>query len=402
MPEGCIDIVTGGDGLPEGWDRYPGRMARRPFWRDERGIHHAWISAEAGGSPVHVVVSTYDPETAELVTHAVYDGYPPDYTSFYANIYDAAGAPDGSFAVLVSHPGDWEVEPLMRVVLGHVEVPGELTEWVPPWPEIEVFPIDLGWDGEAFAVHAVMQGEPKLRLIRLAPDGSVVTPDTEVGTFTSTGEIRSAFHTDPETGTSWVLSSYKPGVLLTGHLRDGSPIPGIGPTGSEVITANGLPLDSVASGWPAIASDGTRALAAWQWYGTIYKTYLQLVDSGSETGDGLAIHDDPCCSSRKALARSEDGWWLAVMRPDGVTEYRLSDTEVVATSPLVTWPGCEPGCGTEFDLRTFSTVRWQDELWFGFWDFTAKGFGYLIRPYRIVRIQEGCSYRTMHEIKHAP
>ena len=52
------------------------------------------------------------------------------------------------------------------------------------------------------------------------------------------------------------------------------------------------------------------------------------------------------------------------------------------------------------DLRVFSSVAYGDELWFGFWD-QSDGIltGHARNSYRIIRVKDGCAYKSMFDIQ---
>src|SRR3990172_8161763 len=109
-----------------------------------------------------------------------------------------------------------------------------------PWSSMSWYPVHAAWDGgEAFIFDFRANAAADVLMLRLAPDGSEVLGPTEVGAITSIEDDASSFHTDPDTGTTWLATSYPDGVWLSGHERDGSPLPGPEPEGSVVIEAQG-------------------------------------------------------------------------------------------------------------------------------------------------------------------
>jgi hypothetical protein len=53
------------------------------------------------------------------------------------------------------------------------------------------------------------------------------------------------------------------------------------------------------------------------------------------------------------------------------------------------------------DLRVPLAKTWKDELWLGFQDLSRQSSAQNIpgseQPYRIVRIKEGCTYKSFHD-----
>ncbi|MBI4702307.1 MAG: hypothetical protein HY744_14375, partial [Deltaproteobacteria bacterium] len=206
--EGCVEIRVDESVLPEPSDWSWGAFVpRHPFWRGQGALHVAWMNFRTNKSQVSLIVSSFEPATGEHLGSRVYDVVPAGLEPWYASIQDAAGAPDGSFAIVFFYrDGGAGGKTVLRVALGNVASESLSAVWTPPWSVSEAMTFDVGWDGEAFAVHAVKQQGSEVRLVRLAPDGSVVTPETEVGTITDIGDWYSAFVTDAETGRTWMAT----------------------------------------------------------------------------------------------------------------------------------------------------------------------------------------------------
>ena len=398
--EGCLDIHAGAARLPGGYSEVSGGTPRNPFWVDDRGVHFASLARSVATDRVHLVVSSFDADTAEQWASRVYDPFPVDHNA--TSTWDAAGAPDGSFVVTLHYNlenNDWGFEP---IAIGHLDSPTLTTVWLPPWSPQEASWVHVGWDGEAFAAHAIAQQSADLRLVRLAPDGSVLTPETYVGKIFSIWSNDISLRTDPLTGTTWMVSIYKPSVWLTGHLRDGTPLPGTEQNGgvalSEPCSATGL--------YVGIAPHGDSALVAWMDdTGLWRKTCVQSVASATPSAAGFTIDEgDIPAGQKKVLARDSDSWWMGINQPGvGIESMRLSDTELLSRTPLVKYITCPDDCQL-MKVEYLSAARWQQQLWFGFWDlsddFTKTGHPVSTDPYRIVRVKEGCSYLSAYDLSY--
>ena len=395
---------------------------RHPFWRDERGLHVAWLQSELTDGqfrPVHLLVSSFDPTTGEALEHRVYDPFPPEVLG--GLLYASAGAPDGSFAAIVgssddSAPDGWAD----KIVLGHLDVDGSLNEIILPWSIFDWRPLHVGWDGEAFVFDFVGNTSIDVLMLRLAPDGTEVLAPTEVGSILSIEEDRTSIFTDAATGTTWMASSWDEGVWLSGHQRDGTALPGTGADEYVVVDGQG-----VTPYWPshdiAITANGPSALLAWG-NSAVSTAHLQLVEDGEDVGDTFVLLDTPVGGgpylSNKRMARLDDGWWLAGLYGDpndpdmsaaemGAMSFWFGDTptggiELLGRSVVVSWPPCWPECEQQwkngFDLRFLASLRYQDELWLGFQDGTEHTANPV--PYRIVRVGRSCAYPTIFEIYH--
>jgi hypothetical protein len=412
--EGCVDIWVDSRILPPssslGGTVY---WARQPFWRDDEAVRIAWQVWDGDADQMMLVVSSFEPASGELVGHAVFDAYPANVAGMATHIQDAAGAPDGSFAAIIGHAT--ETDPygsIRKVAVGNVHEAALATLWTPPWSLAEATLTHVGWDGEAFAVHAKTQGQADLRLVRLAADGTVVTPETQVGTVTSTftWEESADYQTDAQSGTSWMATSIDGGLWLSGHHRDGTLLPGTEAQGGVLVTAEGTVPTDFPGRWPAAASTGNHALLAWRAAGRD-ETLAQHVVGTTASGNALVIPNEESSfvPLRRALVHHQDGWRMFVVDSDvGIESLLLSDAEVHSRDVLVPhescYFSCPPGKKWDLDVRILSAVSWQDELWFGFRDlsdcFSVDWHPDGVCPYRIVRVRDQCVYATAYDSLH--
>ena len=147
----------------------------------------------------------------------------------------------------------------------------------------------VGWDGEAFAVHAISQTSADVRLVRLSPEGNVVTPETAVGKITSIFQDESDIRTDPDTGTTWWVSWITGGVWLSGHLRDGTPLPGTEAGGGVLIVPQGFEPGVTPGSYPAIAAHGERNLIGWYDHSGLGQNVIQHVDVTDVFGNAITL-----------------------------------------------------------------------------------------------------------------
>ena len=170
-------------------------------------------------------------------------------------IYDAAGTPDGAFAAIVDYQDLSSPDGVrMKVMLGRLDEANLVAEWVSPWSVLEAVLFHVGWDGEAFAVHAKRNGEAAVVLVRLGPDGSVLTPATAVGAISNFYLGDSAFLTDGESGKSWMVNILSSTTWLSGHERGGTPLAGTEADG-------GVVLDFYVAMAPALAATSSARAA---------------------------------------------------------------------------------------------------------------------------------------------
>ena len=402
MPEGCVDIQINGTMLdgPITWYHRP-YVAQESFWRDERGLHAAWFVEEEHGSPVHLIVSSFDAETGKALQHRSYEPFPSHLTFVDIGIQWAAAASDGTFAVLVGYHDYLDPEMyLAKIVFGSLDDPTVFSIVPSPWSADEGGTFHLGWDGQAFAVHASSSSGPEMLLARLSWNGKDVTtefPSTPAGQMGVIFEDDSAFRTDAASGTTWSVFAGGKGTWVNAHRRDGEPLPGA-PQGQPVLVE---PKSPTASKWGfggdyvSVGPANEQAMLAWS-NDNGEVTYLQRVgEDFAPLGD---VIEAPYLR-RKIVARRGDGWWLAGIRNRRVIDaFELDDSSVRSSITLVSNTNDQMA----FDARRFATAAWGDEFWFAFRDgsdcFTDEEHPEDDCSYRIVRVKEGCSYKSMFDL----
>jgi hypothetical protein len=394
------------------WAGGLGSVARHPFWRDERGLHVLWDETEGGtGTHAHLLVVTFDPTTGDVVQSRVYDPFPLELNGVFANAVDAAGAPDGRFAAVISYASDVvhpEGSGVYRVVFGHLDDPDQFFIWTPPWSTDEKSVIHVGWDGEAFAVHAVDQLSPWYVVTRLDWNGKIVSevlPPTQIGTMGDISPGSTEMTTDPETGITWVGTTSHPGVWMSGHYRDGKLLPGVGPMGGGAV---GYPGGDGYASQMALAAFGKTAFVAWTEYQAYAPAYAVGTDeSFLSTDPSFSLLPDPKDATKtldeKTVARYGAGWALIAKDLWHTDLFLLNDDGSQSRRRLVTYredEDCLKNVCSGLDLRVFSSVAYGDELWFGFWDQSdALIDGHARNSYRIVRVKDGCTYKSMFDIR---
>ena len=413
LPEGCVDITVGTELLPtaESW-RQSEWMPRHPFWVDERGVHAAWVASREGSTAERwLIVSSFDRETGEHLRSRIYDPFGREPGTRGGGLWDVAASPDGVFGGLAHEGSDSAPGGVLEhLALGQLNDPAVLVLADLPWTRAEAAAFHVGWDGETFAVHALDLGSPGLRLARFSPDGALVQDRTVAGRVRSLEESYSAFHTDAETGRSWLATQGDVGPWLSAHERDGALLPGMEAQGGVVVEPQQVDLGAFYF-CVGVASRGGEAMLAWYDGASTYsETRLQRVRDAQPEGAALVIDGDEDTGNKKALTQSGGRWWMGMLKSGaGVESYWLSDTEQLSREPLVPLRRCSPTCGGVhhdlFDIRNLSAFSRQDEVWFGFWDYSdqfnvSDEHPTASSPYRIVLVKEGCWYRTHWEKKY--
>ena len=121
-----------------------------------RSCGTATIHREDGGDRGDVLFSSRRRADQAALGHP----YPPGLYAARTTVVDAAFASDGAFAVAL-HYGD-DLAPggvIQAVMLGHLDDDSSFIMWYPPFDRTEAALEHIGWDGEAFALHAIDQAD---------------------------------------------------------------------------------------------------------------------------------------------------------------------------------------------------------------------------------------------------
>jgi hypothetical protein len=158
-----------------------------------------------------------------------------------------------------------------------------------------------------------------------------------------------------------------------------------------------------------VGTAGALAMVSWNGHDPSepeYESRFQVLDGVVPVGDAARIFSTPAWGTRgpRALAPTETGWWAGVATSCGIESMTVAADGHVDRRILVpnVPPECHPFCdGAPPFYPSFTdltAVSWGDELWLGFWDWSnaASGAG-ATQPYRVVRVKEGCRYRTAYD-----
>jgi hypothetical protein len=401
---GCVDILVAEGFLPDpfigppqalpGWLHvYNGEVllstiAFEPFatFPEQTGPPHYDIGR------IWLAVSAFGGDDGALVGHDLYDLFPEDITQKEAAI-GAIGRNGAQFAVAHTSPlGD--VSP--KIAVGELHQ-AQLVATVELPLAPNVYPgvvTHVGWDGEAYAVHRYGQPDQfTLQVGRVDSQGTVVLPITEYG-ITANGGLGPFVHktaTDPVSGITYVFDAPYD-ALVSGHARDGTPLPGTA-SGAKVIQAIGAaPLPGVRA-MLAAAPDG--AWVGWQRLdeaaagGTSF-VVQRLDTNGDPVGQAAVLPaaplDDPqpFLHSLALLPLGGDKVWIAAssryriygFEYDGAT---LSEPTLVLDGPLDIDASLYA-----LDARDMVAQESDGERWLGF----SENAGAL----RVLKIKPGCVY----------
>jgi len=407
LPEGCVDIHVIPKMLPNPDEWYGTSppigifLDRDHVWRDAIGVHVAWNVMHADQQAGEMVVSSFDATTGAPLGHRLFPA--GGSKGFRA----AALAPDGTVGlgvVLDSLDGGTGTPGLLLVRTDDATF--EQLHTLPDFPQPNVGIVGVGWDGEAFAVHGFGDGNVQY-VTRIKTDGTVLLPPTAFGqTFGYAEEVR--YVTDPLSGVSYAVSGRGAGdPWLTGHLRDGTPIPD--PTkiqGVKLLVQN--PGNDWAGGVrrPSIGFAAGTAAVAWSANpgSTLpITTFVQLIDSTlSPSADAIGIAGDPLPPPASGNLYDSNEWltiqplqgggsWIAGTNTLAMNEFVVDPAGVSVRRELVSYSNAL----TKFYVSNFESTQYGDELWLAFLDQT----GPKTQPFRVVRVKPECTYESMFDLE---
>jgi hypothetical protein len=387
-----------------------------PFWLDGSGVHVAWESAAADTSTPslrhgYLFVTSFD-GVGTLYGEQQYDVFPSGLDAGWTEPIAAAANPDGAVAIAYRYRLSPQVDPSEHILLAKLGEPTFQTIWDVPWSAAQFVIWQLGWDGEAFAVHIGSVNDGGIRLVRLSPEGAVLSGPDLVGSASILPDSYSV-ETDSASGRTVFASEGAPGVWLSGHERDGTPLfpsdPNLGAGIEAVGVKNG------GSFFPGAALEKDDVLLSWM---DVYKdSYVQRVTDLAPAGNAIVIpfeDDEPWGLGHRALSKATGGWtMLAESISVHLDAFDIANDAIVDRRTVVrkhafescwksqTCPANFPG----LDARYLDLVRYQDELWLGFLD---NSDGYTnpethpvqLLAYRIVDARAPCLFDSLYDEHH--
>jgi hypothetical protein len=370
----------------------------------------------------HAILTTFPGSNGAAFDHVIYDLFPEEISPWVlsGDIPDAAASPDGAVAIAFRYAKSPQSELVDSVLFTRLDQPEKQTVWTPPWPTSDLFLWEIAWDGEAFALHFGLSNpglqDWGIRLVRLSPAGALLSgPDV----VASSAVVQDAFSvaTDPVTGTTVFAYPGGSGVSLSGHLRDGTPLFPNDPYFAREVAAQGAPPESSKfSGWPAVALEAERGVVSWMGSDIDYDSYVQPLNDLAPNADALLLPsevDGAWGLGRRVLARAQGGWQMIA----AISGLRLDALEIRDDSPLQQRPlvrhflreSCAktdscPGDIPALDARNLHLVRHQDEMWFGFLDysdsFDHEDESEPLIAYRIINARSKCTYPSLYDEHH--
>ncbi len=394
-----------------------------PFWRDATGLHMVWSAYSVDPSDserltAHMVLTTFPGSSGATFGHAIYDVFPEGISPWVLSgaVADVAVSPDGTTAIGIGYRPSLAADPIQKILLTRLDQPEKQTVWTPPWPTSELFLWEIAWDGEAFALHFGLSNpglqDWGIRLVRLSPDGTLLSgPDV----VASSAVVQDAFSvaTDPVTGTTVFAYPGGSGVSLSGHLRDGTPLFPDDPYFARAVAAQGVPPESSKfSGWPAVALDGEQVVLGWMGQNIDNDSYVQRLNGFVPETPAIVIPEPAGGMRQRVLSRTSKGWMMMGKIHAHIDAFEIEGDALAEQRPVVThsfescWrtDTCDTSLSPGLDARNLQLLRYQDELWFGFLDY-SDSFDHddqsdPLIGYRIVNAASKCAYPSLYDEHH--
>lgn len=428
----CVDIWVDEWSFPdhENWVQYRARLPRKPFDRDAAGIHAAFqiLDKRSGEAQQQlrgeVAVVSYSASTGAVLAARRYDVLPHIGSPGNRGTIDFAVDGRGTFAVLIAYGPGGDTGPTYQVLVGALDDPSQYHLWTLPWDTLVEQAHHLSWDGEAFAVHGY-RGNDWL-LARLAPDGTPLLERRVVGNPRHTRRDDLDYHTDPVTGRTMVVTDGGDDVgasfWLAGHERDGTPLVDMPPGGVEVgplfVTTGDRDTWRVRPLTVRVAHNGR-----WWLFGAANHLMGERRYPLARLGDAITVVPPvytfpgdtvPNAGASSVIAQTRlvgvPGFefpWLVGLTWHGIERFALgssgfAEREVVVSDQIHLCRSTRTCDGTPWTPHRIQTISAMGEVWMGYIDNTiiANGPSSLLEPnspYRIVRLDGNCRYRTLRE-----
>ncbi len=395
LAEGCLSVVVSLETIE--FDESFGVTALNGgVWRTESGLHVGWRAPQLmpdDSSRPRVLVATFDPVDGSQTDILEYDVLPANARSNNSNYQGMCGTDTELFATSMR---SWDEESNPRnqsLLIGRLDDEAYRLEVDLGWPSGEYDVTDIGWDGEAFAVHSRNNGTGEIFVARVSPEGEVLLPLTKYGGTASPGGTPLGYHmsTDPVSGMSYLFDTPSTGRFLSGHDRGGAP-----PSWADGAPLNVL-IPELLIGEGKGAANGNLSTdsegGAWlTWYQDApglqrYENVAAHVTAAGQVDQtvkfGLATQLSPAIiavSPTEALVAPEE---LGTM-----TLYRIEGSTVTSSQILMQdWDDYDIEEG-RLDLRVQTGFAWRDEHWMWFTESRID----LSPVIHILKVKDGCRY----------
>lgn len=396
LPEGgsgCADTVIRSSSFVSGKDWAAGLgVVRGWFVTSASGLAVVAVGYARNGSPTietaEMVVGVFsvDSEDASVLDVRELALFPSGITPTDASV-DAVAAHGDLLAIGLDDSFDGDAQRVALVPTTTTELPTFVSLPIAEAPSPVIGQSFAAWDGEAFAMHAYGVPPTTLFVSRVATDGTVLMPLTRYGRTASdpTTILGHVSSTSPESGRTYVFDASGAGYL-SGHLRDGTPLPGT-ETQAKKIQAVGTP--TLSPHLPGVAADAEGAWVGFEQYNGTNIGMPMLVQRLTADGDpsGPAIEvplfplDDPGgVRTWDLVSAGPNRVTVTAASSFGVYAMDVEDGEVRNLRAVAKFDGKKE------DIRDLIALEHAGELWIGF---SENSNGTVLR---VLKASPGCVY----------
>ncbi len=394
-PEGCVDIVVS-PGLMED-PRWSINPLSGGVWRTSSGLHVAWKAYVAtpgdGGMLVSrpwLFVSTFDAVSGGLRRLRRYDLFPFDVTSDSGDVHSVGGADSEIFAASM-RSWDTNMQPRNQTLfLGRLDDDASRSEVDLGWSAGANTVRHIGWDGEAFAVHASGTSTPAEIVARVSPAGQLILPSARYG---SAG-LDYRISTNAQSGMTYLLN-LSLDSLLSGHDRSGQPLPWAATSAFKVIIP-GINEGGGSAFNPGLAADSSGG--AWLMWSQDYNTGMigvaahvtqdSQVDRWFRTNSpdmSTGVNRTPAPA---VIARGPSRALIAEKIGQRVYIHEYDDPVVSPPRLILDNHYFDNTAATTLAIGFMNAFDWQDETWLSFSEQRTN----VATVLHVVKVHGGCKY----------
>jgi len=367
------------------WGFYP---VRGGVWRTDGALNIAWKAEVADGSSgkLWLYVASYDPGSGMRTKLRRYDVFPPGVTFALGDIQAISGS-DSDVFVASLRSWDTTNQPRQQTLfIGRLDDDIAQTQVDLGWKSGVYDVTDIGWDGEAFAVHVRYNGVGDVLVTRVSKSGAVTLPPTKYGVTPSAGkDYRLA--TNPVSGMSYLFDAPAGNRFVSAHDRRGAPVPWA-LNGPLDVTIPGFADAGDTAARPGVDVDSAGgAWIAWMKYSaggeTLRATAHVLVSGDVDRFFSLSRSSGLISPAVGAISPSHV--WIADTDGRSLMVGEYQDGTVTPLRDILIAPPATDA-GRVWVPGNFSAVDWKDERWFAFTETSDL--------LHVVKLAEGCSYQS--------
>jgi len=370
--------------------------------RTESGLHVGFKSyIPTDTSYVYrpwLFVATFEPTTGDLQKLRRYDPLPAGVVDDNGNIKAFAVSNGEVFATnLISWDED-DVPRNQTLFIGHLD--DDTVQWEVDlgWSSAQYEVTDIGWDGEAFAVHSCLNSTGDVFVARVSPEGEVLLPLTKYGDAYSGGgrPLGYRMSTNAESGMSYVFDTPGFGRGLGGHDRSGRSVVWAPDVSMDlVIPELNISADRDATDQGLSAEPGGGVWTAWS-QGDVNGNDQQVVAHVTVDGEidqavVYATYDssiEGVWRPAGVTSRSSRDVWVADVLSREIRSYSIVDAVVSPPHALVQDIFYDGERATLLDVSDTKAFDWQDERWLWFSESRPNVFPVI----HVVKVIGDCQY----------